>query len=379
MVVPALAAAVLAVGVTACGGGTDPAAPESAPSATDPTTAAESGPTATPTRPRTTAPVSPGTSFSGRPSKTPVAPEAPSVEHVVAVSVDGLNPDVIGRLGVARLPTFQRLLTDGASTLDARTAYEMTVTLPNHTGMLTGRPIDPKIGGHGVTVNKETDETVADFAGGPVASVFDVVHEAGEGAALFASKSKFGLFEHSWPDSIDDYTYLADNADLTAAATDRLVGAEPAFTFLHLSGPDEAGHAEGWSSPAYLDAVRGADRDLGSVLDAVSSDPGLADDTVVLVTADHGGEGPGHGNPARPADFTVPFLAWGAGVPAGADLYDLNPTRRDPGDRRPPYSTTQPIRNGDVANLATSLLGLGPVPGSVFDADQSLRVTGEAR
>jgi hypothetical protein len=33
------------------------------------------------------------------------------------------------------------------------------------------------------------------------------------------------------------------------------------------------------------------------------------------------------------------------------------------------------VRNGDVANLATDLLGLGPVPGSELDAEQDLTVT----
>ena len=46
------------------------------------------------------------------------------------------------RLGAAGAPTFHRLLDEGAGTLNARTEYEQTVTLPNHTGMMTGRRID---------------------------------------------------------------------------------------------------------------------------------------------------------------------------------------------------------------------------------------------
>ncbi len=58
---------------------------------------------------------------------------------------------------------------------------------------------------------------------------------------------------------------------------------------------------------------------------------------------------------------------WGAGVAAGADLYALNAERRArPGRRRTTYAGTQPVRNGEVANLVTSLLGLPDVPGSVF-------------
>ena len=74
-------------------------------------------------------------------------------------------------------------------------------------------------------------------------------------------------------------------------------------------------------------------------------------------------------------NFRIPFVVWGAGVEAGADLYDLNPDFRDPGTRRTRYGLKRPpVRNGDAANLATDLLGLRALPGSQFNADQSLDV-----
>ncbi len=72
----------------------------------------------------------------------------------------------------------------------------------------------------------------------------------------------------------------------------------------------------------------------------------------------------------------MPFVAWGVGVEAGADLYALNDDYRDPGDRRTRYGAKRPpVRNGDAANLATRLLGLGRVPGSEFGFDVRLDVS----
>ena len=106
-------------------------------------------PTATPAPSVASAPAPPSASpgSAGQPSE--------SISHVVAISIDGLNPRAITELGPSGAPTFHRLMREGAFTLDARTEREQTRTLPNHTGMLTSRRIDASRGGHGVRYNKD--------------------------------------------------------------------------------------------------------------------------------------------------------------------------------------------------------------------------------
>ena len=65
-------------------------------------------------------------------------------------------------------------------------------------------------------------------------------------------------------------------------------------------------------------------------------------------------------------------MTWGPGVPAGRNLYGLNPTFRGPGSSRTSYRGKQPIRNGDLANLATDALDLPRVAGSEFDSPRTL-------
>ena len=125
-------------------------------------------------------------------------------KHVIAISVDGLNPRALNRLGRAGAPNLNRLIRDeGAGTVNARTQLEMTLTLPNHTSMVTGRRIKASKGGHGVTWNDDTvTKTVQQAAGHEVDSVFTQVHEAGGTTAVYATKSKFWLFERSWPKAV---------------------------------------------------------------------------------------------------------------------------------------------------------------------------------
>ncbi len=300
------------------------------------------------------------------------------VTRVVVISVDGLNPDAITQLGKSDAPTFHRIVAEGASTFNARSEVEMTNTLPNHTGMVTSRRIDLASGGHGVTWNDDrlVPRTVQVAAGQQVGSVFSSLHSAGLSSSLFAAKGKFALFTRSWPKGVDHTLIRGNNAKLVKAARRDLRTSWRALTFLHISLPDVAGHHYGWFSPQYMDAVRQSDELIGEVLTTIGRTDESRDHTMVVVTADHGGSGPSHLDPRRFANFRVPFLVWGAGVTAGADLYALNPTYADPGQARVGYDVAlQPVRNGDVGNLVLDVLGLPPIPHSELDYAQDLEVT----
>ncbi len=294
---------------------------------------------------------------------------------VLAISLDGFNPTALRKLGRELTPNLHRLFREGAGTRNARTQVEQTVTLPNHTSMVTGRRIAAGAGGHGVTWNEEIpDTTVQEAAGEDVASVFTGVHDAGGTTGLFSTKEKFRLFTRSWPDAVDRTTVKVeqDGAVVRAARRD-LAGTQRTFTFLHLGLADETGHDQGWMSAAYLKAIERLDHLVGTLMTTIESTPGL-ESTVLVLTADHGGV-PGtrsHSNEKRLANYRVPFVIWGAGVDHG-DLYAMNPgTRADPGDTRVRFDGTQPVRNGEVANLALDLLGLPAVTDSRWNADQSL-------
>ncbi|GAA1910352.1 hypothetical protein GCM10009737_09700 [Nocardioides lentus] len=302
----------------------------------------------------------------GPSARATVAPAGGEPEaRVVAVSVDGLTPEAIEVLGRRGAPAISFLLDRGAGTLDARTAVEQTVTLPNHVGMITGRRIDRDEGGHGVTWNDDVVGPVVppDEDGRALASVFTVVAGAGGSTALFSGKTKFAIFERTWPDAVDRSVVAAPIEVLARRASRDVATGRRTFTFLHLADPDLAGHRSGWMSAPYLRAVRRADRALGRVLAVLRADADLRATTTVVLTADHGGAGRSHEDPALASSYTVPFVVWGPGVPRG-DLYDLAPGLQDPGDARPGYGDPPPVRNCDLADVATTLLGLGLVPGS---------------
>ncbi len=192
---------------------------------------------------------------------------------------------------------------------------------------------------------------------------------------MFAGKTKFEMWGRAWPGAIDRLVIKPRQSALVKAAIRDLRTDDHDLVFLHMASPDSAGHDAGWDSAPYDEAVAETDADVDRVVSAITADPELAGEVIVVLTADHGGL-PGtstHGDRFRPENYTVPLLVWGAGIEPG-DLYDRNPGYRDPGTTQPGYDGPQPVRNGDIANLVTDLLDVGPVPGSQFDARQDLAV-----
>ena len=317
-----------------------------------------------------------------------------SVSHVIIVSVDGFNPDAMTNVPASSIPNLTDLY-NGSSTLNARSAYSHTITLPNHASILTSRPITGT-GGHGYTDNSDPAPAVTLHTnrGAYVAGVFDVAHDNGLFTSMYVSKSKFSLFDISWNatngapdltgadngrDKIDTFLYSTNAAslasgviaDLTASASSR------SLIFVHDARPDDALHASGCGSSQYNDSIIAVDQSLGQIMNAIRNNPALNNRTAIILTADHGCSGTGHDDASDPENYTVPFMVWvGDGLPS-KDLYAINVvSRTNPGTTRPldAPEPNQPIRNADAGNLALDLLGLPAIPNSLVNAGLDLEV-----
>lgn len=315
-------------------------------------------------------------------------PAAARIEHVIHISVDGLRGDLARDLVTApgsQFHAFGRLVREGAVTWNARCDSANSLTIPNHTSMITGRPVlvEPGIPvefQHGYTVNFPPATDVLHLKSDPPAyqrSTFDVVHDHGGRTALLASKQRFQFFDRSFnaengaPDTTGedngrdkiDLAVIRQNESAPAVAT-LLRGMDdglPAYTFLHISDPDFAGHTWGWGSQEWILAVRAVDTHLALILSALDLRPALRSTTAIVLTADHGGGSPAttHGSPAAIVNITIPLMLWGPGIPSGVDAYSLFSNRFDPGaagiDNLDPR---QPLRNGDTAAIVLALLDL---------------------
>lgn len=320
-------------------------------------------------------------------------PERPGpAQNAVLISVDGLAPRYLEELLEAgALPTFRVLQAKGAWTHNARANYGSTVTLPNHTSMITGRPAAaapelPVTAHHGYLSNSfPGPEATLHNSGNPaldyIPSLFDVAHDRGHSTCLFSAKEKFVLFEtsydwlHGAADRVGgddgpgklDYSMIGSESSepLVETFVDLLFAERCDLTLFHFAETDRIGHAEGWGSDSWLSALTQIDGWLARIVEALVQQQAAGRDFALIVTADHGGAGFGHSAAQAPEDYTIPFYLLGAGVPGGTDLYAwLDGKRAEPGGERPNYAGPQPIRNGDAANALLGMMRLPEIPGS---------------
>lgn len=313
---------------------------------------------------------------------------------VIVVSFDGLRPDALTTLGAEVLPNFYRLRTEGAFTDNARSDNDFTTTLPNHTGMILGRPVLGDTG-HGLEVNFGGKNTRL-HQNGYLASMFDVAHDHGLSTALYATKSKFEAFSVNYDENLGapDLVGVDNGRDkldffFNALFDSRLIEVVSEvfpqrgwdLSMLHFRTLDSTGHSHKWNldpESAYMMEVIKMDDYLGELFEMIETSPAYAERTHLIVTSDHGGTlgTNNHINESLVGNYIVPFYVWGPGVEPGADLYELNPDFHDPGQSRPRHDSPHPpIRNSMVGNLALQLLGLPAIPGSQWNSAQSLKVT----
>jgi hypothetical protein len=143
-----------------------------------------------------------------------------------------------------------------------------------------------------------------------------------------------------------------------------LVRSKPLFAFMHLDHVDHAGHHDGHGSQHYYDGVAKADSLIGEVLKGIKK-AGIEKNTLVIVTADHGGIGYGHGG-ATIEEGEIAMILFGKGIKKGykipeqASTTDLAATIAFALKITPPYVWTgRPLKSAFTGFNPPSNLWLG--------------------
>ena len=276
----------------------------------------------------------------------------PQAKHVIIIGVDGLSPDGIRN---ANTPVLDALMQQGAYSMHAR------AVMPSSSGANWGSMVmgaGPEQ--HGVISNDwRTDNlvlpptVVRDDNHFP--SIFAVIRDQRPEAHL-AAFLDWNPVQNYIEEGIVNYMALPRNEEET---TDEVVtyfaDHKPDFTFIHLDHVDGAGHRYGHGSPQYYRSVEKADSLIGLIVEATRLN-GMFNQTVFILSSDHGGVGFGHGGNSL-AEIEIPFIVSGSNVKPNHELkmpinvYDVPATALFALGITQPYEwIARPARNAFMGN-----------------------------
>ena len=229
------------------------------------------------------------------------------LERAVLISVDGLRPDLLLR---GNTPNIKWMMARGAYTMWARTT-DLAITLPSHTSMSTG--VRPEH--HRIFWNEYIEDAYPDYP-----TFLELGHQVGYSTALAAGKTKF--HELARPGKVDWVEVYKNGSgtdmEVAQSASDIIRRHRPELMFIHLAVVDSTGHALGWGSPDQMEAIARADQAVGHILDTLRQQSAL-DSTMIILSADHGGQGRGHGAGDMRSRH-IPWIAMGPGIRKNYDL-----------------------------------------------------------
>jgi arylsulfatase A-like enzyme/cytochrome c-type biogenesis protein CcmH/NrfG len=265
-------------------------------------------------------------------------PSAGAARNLLLITIDTLRADRIGAYGdrSARTPAIDALAARGARFTNA--FAPTPITLPSHASILTGR----YPAGHGARHNGIR----IDLA---VPTLTETLAASGLTTAAFVSAfpldRRFGLIKgfktygDRMPRGADGR--LANERPGHLAVDEAITwlqrhGGDRFFLWVHLFEPHAPyGDPRSGRSPQerYADDVSEADRQVGRLLEAIG---GRTNDTLVVLTADHGEAFGEHGEIAHSifvydTTLRVPLIVAGPGIPVRAvdtpvSLIDIAPT-----------------------------------------------------
>ncbi len=146
-------------------------------------------------------------------------------------------------------------------------------------------------------------------------TIFRVIRDAHPGAKL-GSFSNWSPINTSIADSgIGIVKRSANDESLLIQICDFIKTEKPEFLFIQFDSIDGAGHKYGYNTPLYLKELHVVDGYAAKVCAAVEK-AGIADSTLIIATADHGGIGTGHGGRTDEEKYVF-FAAKGKTVKKG--------------------------------------------------------------
>ena len=250
-----------------------------------------------------------------------VKPESHEVEHVFYIGLDGWGSYSVEQ---SDMQNIKKMMAEGAWTLEKRTV------LPSHSAtnwdtMFTG--VGPEQHGFWECCSQKPDlEPAVKTADGIFPTVFTYLREKEPEAEIGC------LYEWSGIKYLVDtlacsYHAKVTQAELCEASRQYILEKKPRFAAFIYDDPDHVGHSVGHDTPELYKKLKELDLWIGQIVDAID-EAGILDESVLVITADHGGIDKGHGGITM-EEMRTPLIIWGKGIKKGWCFDDIPTVQQD--------------------------------------------------
>ena len=236
---------------------------------------------------------------------------APKAEHLFMIAFDGWGSYSMEHVN---MPNTRALMAEGCYTLNKRTVLPSD-SAPNWASMFAGAPCEF----HGWSNNGSGPDVEPVYLNenGIFPTIFSALREQKP-----ATKSSC-VYEWSGIKPLIDYKSISFSTkekpeNIADVSIDYIKSEKPELMVIIYDDPDHVGHSAGHATPAYYAKMEELDAYLGKILAAIK-EAGIYDDSIIIVTSDHGGINTSHGGRSS-MEMNTPFIIAGKGVKKGGEF-----------------------------------------------------------
>lgn len=235
-------------------------------------------------------------------------------KHVVMIGIDGWAAEAVRQAPAEDLPNIHYLMEHGAWTLSKRSVMPSASAI-NWASMFNGLPTEM----HGFDKWNSTKGTIpstSDNGHGIPPTIFTVIREQLPDAETGIVFDWNGIGAVCDTNAVNYWYYIGTygknnipTEKYTELAVNYIKEKKPLFFTFYYGVLDHTGHTLGWYGPEYMACQKELDKGVGMIIQALK-DAGIFDDTVIVMSADHGGTGKGHGKFTM-LELETPFIVSG--------------------------------------------------------------------